>query len=157
MNERLVLRQRGETDADLLFALFSDAVAAQFASLPQLQQRQLIEHQFEARERQYRQNWPDAIDEVVILDGTACGRRLWHESDDEIRLVDIALLSSVRGSGVGSELIRDLQRRCDANSKPLRLSVLAGSPASRLYRRLGLVAAGQDGIYLHMEYAPRSG
>ncbi|MDH3839657.1 MAG: GNAT family N-acetyltransferase [Chromatiales bacterium] len=157
MNEQVVLRRRGEADHDLLFALFSDSVAAQFASLPEPQRQQLLEQQFDARERQYRQNWPDAIDEIVIVDGTACGRRLWHESDAEIRLIDIALLSSARGSGIGSELICDLQRRSDTNSKPLRLSVLAGNPASTLYRRLELVDIGQDSIYLHMEYMPRSG
>lgn len=157
MNEQVVLRRRCETDADLLLALFSDTVAVQFALLPQPQRRQLIEQQFDAREHQYRQNWPDAIDEIVIVDGTACGRRLWHENGAEIRLIDIALLSSARGSGIGSELICDLQRRSDANSKPLRLSVLAGNPASTLYRRLGLVDIGQDSIYLHMEYTPRSG
>jgi len=54
-------------------------------------------------------------------------------------------------------LICDLQRRSDTNSKPLRLSVLAGNPASTLYRRLELVDIGQDSIYLHMEYMPRSG
>jgi GNAT superfamily N-acetyltransferase len=155
MSERVALRRRGEADTDLLFALFSEAVAAHFASLPQPQRRQLIEHQFDARERQYRQNWPDATDEIVIVDGTACGRRLWHEDVAEIRLIDIALLSSVRRSGIGSGLIRELQRRSDTNSKPLRLSVLAGNPAATLYRRLDLVDVEQDGIYLHMEYAPR--
>ncbi len=157
MNERVVLRRRSETDTGLLFALFSDAVAAQFESLPQPQRGRLIVQQFDARERQYRQSWADAIDEIVIVDGTACGRRLWHENEAEIRLIDIALLSSVRGSGIGSGLISDLQQRADTNAKPLRLSVLAENPAATLYRRLGLVETSQDGIYLHMEYAPRSG
>jgi ribosomal protein S18 acetylase RimI-like enzyme len=157
MNEQVVLRRRCEKDTDLLLALFSDSVAAQFALLPQTQRGQLIEQQFNARERQYRQRWPDAFDEIVIVDGAACGRRLWHENEVEIRLIDIALFSTVRGSGIGSGLICDLQQRSDANSKPLRLSVLAGNPAATLYRRLGLVDIGQDGIYLHMEHTPRSG
>jgi GNAT superfamily N-acetyltransferase len=157
MNEQVVLRRRGQADHDLLFALFSDSVAAQFASLPEPQRQQLLEQQFDARERQYRQNWPDAIDQIVIVDGTACGRRLWRENEAEIRLIDIALLSSAREAGVGSGLISDLQQRSDINSKPLRLSVLAGNPASTLYRRLGLVDIGQNGVYLHMEYTPRPG
>lgn len=156
MIESVNLRRRSRTDMALLHALFSDAVAEQFGSLPQPQRQQLIRHQFDMRERQYRHSWPDAIDQIVIFDGTACGRRFWHEDAAELRLIDIALLSGFRGSGVGSELIRDLQQRSDAKSKPLRLSVHAENPACKLYRRLGFAVIGQDDIYLHMEYAPRS-
>jgi hypothetical protein len=38
--------------------------------------------------------------------------------------------------------------------KPLRLQVLQNNPARRLYLRLGLAPAGNNGDYLQMERLP---
>ena len=157
MSGRFTLRRRGMTDDAFLLEVFTDSTATQFASLPPAQRQQIIKSQFDARERQYRQIWPDANDEIVIVDGKACGRRLWHQSETELRLIDIALLSVFQGSGIGASLIRDLQRHSDFQSKPLRLSVMTANPARRLFRRLGFSDNGRDEIYLHMEYSPRPG
>ena len=75
----------------------------------------------------------------------------------EIRLVDIALLPEHRNRGYGGREVADLIRLAESLTLPLRLSVLRGNPAIRLYARLGLVWKGSDGMYIEMEYASAGG
>lgn len=52
-------------------------------------------------------------------------------------LIQIQLIPELQGKGVGSELIRNLALEAQQAGAALRLSVLKGSPARRLYSRLG--------------------
>jgi hypothetical protein len=52
---------------------------------------------------------------------------------------------------VGTKLLGELCGRARAEKLPLRLSVLAGNPAYRLYARLGFVPTGSDSAYISME------
>lgn len=54
---------------------------------------------------------------------------------------------SVQGRGVGSEILASLLSRIDG---PVRLNVLQGSPAIRLYERHGFVVESEDPIDIVM-------
>ncbi len=75
--------------------------------------------------------------------------------DDEIDLVDIALLPGARGRGIGGALIVELCREGARDGRPVRLRVERTNPALRLYRRLGFVEIGDDNVYALMEWTPR--
>ena len=72
-------------------------------------------------------------------------------TDDELRIVDIALLPQWCNRGIGSALVTALQGEAAAAGKPLRIHVERFNPALRLYERLGFRQIEDGGVYLFME------
>lgn len=149
-NEGLELRLREATagDEEFLLEVYASTRIEELAGLgwDEQQKQAFIKMQFLARERTY----PRVDNRIIVLSGRPVGRILVERNEREILLRDIALLTAYRNSGVGSLLIQDLITEAGAAGKPLRLHVLATSPAVRLYERLGFCRTGDDGAYLEM-------
>lgn len=64
------------------------------------------------------------------------------------------LAPAVQGRGLGSAVLRTLLRRTDAEGAPVRLKVLQGSPARRLYERHGFTVEAEDPIDVSMVRRP---
>lgn len=86
------------------------------------------------------------------MDNRPIGRMIVAREDQELRLVDIALLAEHRNSGIGTRLIQELIAEAAKVGKPLRLQVLKSNPAARLYSRLGFLRMGDDDLYLQGDY-----
>jgi ribosomal protein S18 acetylase RimI-like enzyme len=110
------------------------------------QKQAFIKMQFLARQRTY----PRADDRIILFEGRPVGRMLVDRSDESILLRDIALLTEFRDVGLGSRLLKDLMNE----GKPIRLHVVASSPAVRFYERLGFRRSGGDNAYLEMQWVP---
>jgi ribosomal protein S18 acetylase RimI-like enzyme len=119
--------------------------------------RAFVEQQFSAQDQYYRENYTKTTYDVVVDGEEPAGRLYIARWDDEIRIVDIALLPPFRGRGLGTALLRDLIAEADAGGKPLSIHVEQNNPARTLYDRLGFRPAGEHGIYVLMrrEPAPR--
>jgi GNAT superfamily N-acetyltransferase len=76
-----------------------------------------------------------------------------HRAQSEWRLVQIQLVASHRGAGIGSYLIGALIEEARANQASLWLSVLKASPARRLYERSGFVVTSESANVFHMRAA----
>jgi GNAT superfamily N-acetyltransferase len=147
--------ERPGDDDDFVRAVYASTRQPELAVLrwPAAEQVAFVRMQFEAQARHYRTAFPDASHSIVCVDGRPAGRLIVHRSDDEIRIVDIALLPEFRRAGVGRELISRLLTEADATALPVRLHVLAGSEARRFWEQAGFAARGtdDDGVYLSME------
>jgi ribosomal protein S18 acetylase RimI-like enzyme len=102
--------------------------------------------QFDAQDRWWREHYVDASFDVVLVDGEPAGRLYVCASEDEIRIVDIALLPEHRGSGIGSALLGDVL----ADGRRVTIHVERMNPALRLYERLGFALAEDRGVYLFL-------
>ncbi|MET7572681.1 GNAT family N-acetyltransferase [Streptomyces sp. NPDC005492] len=61
------------------------------------------------------------------------------------------LAARLQGVGIGSAVLRELLERCDRDDGALvRLNVLQGSPARRLYERHGFVVETEDEVDVFM-------
>jgi ribosomal protein S18 acetylase RimI-like enzyme len=154
--DRLLLRDAQAHDLQFLFSLYCDVRREEVAAWgwPSSQQEAFLRMQFEAQRRSYRAAYPDAIHHIVCLDGEAIGRRLAARTLEGIHLVDIALLAAHRNRGIGRRLIQELMDECEAGGGVLRLQVLRGNPALRLYRRMGFVETGADAMYIQLAWTP---
>lgn len=58
----------------------------------------------------------------------------------------------LQGGGIGSGVLRELLERCDRDGgvPVVRLNVLQGSPARRLYERYGFVVESEDAVDVFM-------
>ncbi|MFS8086003.1 MAG: GNAT family N-acetyltransferase [Acidobacteriota bacterium] len=112
------------------------------------QQRLFLDLQFKAQTEQYRQCYPKADSELILLNGNPVGRILIDRGETDILLIDIALLAEYRRLGIGTYLIRGLLDE----ARTVRLQVQRSNPALRLYQRLGFLPIAGDQIYIEMEW-----
>jgi GNAT superfamily N-acetyltransferase len=64
------------------------------------------------------------------------------------------LAPDLQGGGVGGAVLRALLERCDREGIPVRLNVLRGSPARRLYERHGFALESEDPVDVFMVREP---
>ena len=73
---------------------------------------------------------------------------------ESIFLGAIEIAPEYQGQGIGTGLIRDLQSEAERQGLPLKLQVLQGNPARRLYERLGFAVTGETETHIMMSWLP---
>lgn len=145
----VTLRIVEPADAHFLCTLFADS-RPELRMLP----ADLVDLQLAAQLAQYRATYPKARDEVICSADQPVGRCWTNRSPDQLRLLDIAVLSSHRGQGIGRAVLADLCAQAAAAAVPLRLTVWhANTAAHRFYARLGFRETSEASGYLSMEWA----
>lgn len=147
--------ERLPDDGDFLLSLYASTRRPELTGLgwSETEEDAFIRMQFSAQTRHYRGSFPDATYSVICVDGEPAGRLIVSRSDDEMVLVDLALLPGFRRTGIGSGLVRCLLDMADAGRLRVRCHVRQGSDARRFWERAGFVAQGSDGVYVAMERA----
>jgi len=118
------------------------------------QQDAFLRMQFEAQRRSYLMQMPDAEYWLIRRNEIAVGRLILNRRPEEIHIVDIALLTEFRKSGVGSALMNAIMREASETAKCVGLYVERFNPALQWYRRLGFEAVSEGPIYLEMVWRP---
>jgi ribosomal protein S18 acetylase RimI-like enzyme len=122
------------------------------AGMPPEMQAAFLDMQFKAQQHGYHRAFPHAEFGIILLAGQAVGRMVVNRAATEWLLVDVALLPEHRDRGLGTALIQKLLAEAVAAGQPLRLSVLKGQRARRLYERLGFAKTGDLGLHDVMEF-----
>jgi ribosomal protein S18 acetylase RimI-like enzyme len=119
------------------------------------QKEMFVRWQFDLQRREYEVRFPDTRYQVVLIDGEPAGRIWVGEDEEQIRLLDIALLPEFQRHGAGTILLRELMKEAANAGKLLRHMVFVlNNDAHRFYERLGFVVIEDLGAYKHMEYRP---
>ena len=114
-----------------------------------------VRWQFELQRREYDSRFPSAEYDVILIDDKPAGRIWIGTDDDEIRLLDIALLPEFQNQGVGTFLLSLLIEEATRANKRLRHMVFVhNNEAQRFYERLGFLVIEDLGAYKHMEFRP---
>jgi ribosomal protein S18 acetylase RimI-like enzyme len=108
--------------------------------------------QFQAMRQGYAAQYPKGDFLVVLRGDNRIGRMVIDRNSEEIRLIDIALLPEERGRGIGTRLVRELQKEASCAGRGLRLQAVKNSGPAQWYRRLGFVVVQDDGIYESMDW-----
>ncbi len=149
------LRPARPDDQAFLFKLYATTRAEELAPLGwgEMQRTVFLRVQFDAQRRDYAARFPAAGHQLILVADEPVGRIWVARTDEEIRLVDLALLPSTRRHGLGTRLLADLIAEAAAAGKPLRLSVPKHNTAARrLYERLGFALTGEIGTHYRMEH-----
>lgn len=113
-----------------------------------------LRSQYAAQDRFYRENYPGAVFEVILLDEKPAGRLYIHRRADEIRVMDITLLPEFRGRGIGTKLLQQVLDEGRAGNLPVTIHVERFNPALHWYERLGFRLAEDKGVYLFLKWSP---
>ena len=156
MEHALALRPAGPKDIAFLFRVYASTRTEELAPVPwsDEQKRAFLAMQFDVQDRYYREQFPGAVFQVILLDGRPAGRLYVDHRDEELRIIDIALLPEHRGAGVGGTLLHGLLDEATQAGKPVRIHVERFNPALRLYARLGFQRVGDTGVYFLLERSP---
>ncbi|NMO18427.1 GNAT family N-acetyltransferase [Pyxidicoccus fallax] len=157
----VTLRPITASDEAFLFALYASTREGEVAmwGWAPAQREAFLKMQWLAQGRDWAVRYAGAEHRLVLVEGQPAGRMVVARGGREWRLVDISLLPSSRGAGVGTRLLRELQDEAAKARVPVKLRVLRGSPAYRLYLRLGFraeaaVPASEGDPYVALEWAP---
>lgn len=145
----LTLRPVADADSDALLRVYASTRAEELAVVAWApgQLEAFLRMQFEAQDSYWREQRPDAIFSVIEIDGTVAGRLYVDRCEDEIRIVDIALLPEFRGQGIGSALLRPILDEGDERGVPVTIHVECENRARSLYERLGFHQISTTGVY----------
>ncbi|MFE0631321.1 GNAT family N-acetyltransferase [Streptomyces sp. NPDC058864] len=93
---------------------------------------------------------------VVDVDGAFAGCVALRPAGDAHWLEHFYLAPRLQGGGIGTAVLRELLERCDREGVPVRLNVLRGSAARRLYERHGFTVDAEDPVDVFMVRRPRT-
>jgi GNAT superfamily N-acetyltransferase len=150
----IALRPIGPDDQPFLCAVYASTREQELAMVAwdAGQKTAFVQMQFAAQHAYYREQYAGADFDVILADRQPAGRLYVNRADDEVRIVDIALLPQWCNRGIGSALVTALQGEAAAAGKPLRIHIERFNPALRLYERLGFRQIEDRGVYLFMEW-----
>jgi len=113
-----------------------------------------VDLQFQARSASYSHQFPELLRYILETDGNP-RESIWiHETPQELRLVDLALLPEVRNQGIGTAALKDIQSDATKRSRPVVLHVYSDNPALRLYQRMGFSTVRQSDGRNEMRWQP---
>jgi ribosomal protein S18 acetylase RimI-like enzyme len=153
---KVSLRPVEPADRDFLRAVYGSTRADELrlTDWPEEQKAEFVRMQFEAQDAYYREHYPGAQWEVILVGKEPAGRLYVHRRTNEIRLMEITLLPAFRGRGVGSRLLDDLLAEATREGKPLSVHVEIYNLAYRLYQRLGFEKVEDRGVYHLLRWTP---
>ena len=91
----------------------------------------------ERSRRAIAQEIASGIYSIIECGAHALGALAVERHSTHIQLTQIYIAPSYQNRGIGTSLIRELAREARESGKPLRLRLLSGNPAQRLYEREG--------------------
>ena len=143
-------------DADFLYAVYANTRTEELAVVDwtEFQKEAFLRAQFNAQHQAYQGTYPGGDFLVILMSGRPIGRLYLARWDQEIRIIDIALLPEYRNLGIGSAILNDILAEGMRGGKRVSIHVEMANPALSLYQRLGFHKRGEHGVYYFMEWSP---
>lgn len=150
------LRPATDTDLPALLALYADTRAEEMAGVPWPEdvRRRFLAQQFEFQHRHYVAQYAGADFLVIEREGAVLGRYYLLRTAPDHLVVDIGLVASQRGQGIGRGLIAASQAEAALQGRGMELHVVrSNTRARRLYETLGFAACeGGSDTHLRMRW-----
>lgn len=150
----LGLRVSEESDLEFLQAVYTSTrwQELEVTGWDDAQKHAFLQMQFRAQDTHYRAHYPRAQFLIVTNGEAPVGRLYLDDSPEELRVMDIALLTAHRAQGLGRTLMRALLERSSSAGQVVSLHVEHQNPARAWYERLGFRTVEDRGVYLLMEW-----
>jgi GNAT superfamily N-acetyltransferase len=139
----LALRPASLTDAEFVFRVAKVTMRAYAEAIWGVWDKERIRMSFSA-----------STHRIVQLGGTDIGCLEWIEEPDGFRLNKLYILPAYQGRGLGGQILDDLIAQAAKAGQPIRLSVLAVSPAQAFYARHGFYVESKSPERVFMAWKP---
>lgn len=111
-----------------------------------------VRHQANAQLSFYQNEFPEARHDIILFGEKPVGRIYVLRLETEIRILDITVLTAFRRKGIGTSLIKDLQKEAAQTKKPVQIYVETFNPSQKLFQDLGFTVISNDGMNLLFEW-----
>ncbi len=150
------LRPAQSRHEEFLFSVSASTRAAEMDLVDwnTTQKEAFLRMQFRSQDQYYKENYPSAEYQIIMVDGHRAGRLYVHKREEEIRIIDISLLPEYRGQGVGSHDLNQILEEAKKNNLSVTIHVESFNPVLHLYERLGFCLVEDKGIYYFMKWSP---
>ena len=150
--------KENKEDLEFLYKVYASTRAEELTMTgwDEQQIEEFLRMQFDLQHKQYMQNYKNAAFDIILYHKMPVGRLYVDRRKDDIRIVDIALLTEYRRQKIGSKIMKELMAEADKKNVRLSLHVEHNNPAMGLYEGLGFVKKDLVGIYYFMERSPGS-
>ncbi|MFI6479821.1 GNAT family N-acetyltransferase [Nonomuraea sp. NPDC050663] len=140
------LRKAHQTDVDFLAELRAEVLRPDLERLGRYDGQRV-------RRRMHDTFSPEHTS-IIVVDGEPAGSVTLRPGDDGWWLEHFYLSPALQGRGIGTAVLDSLLARLEGHR--VRLNVLQGSAARRLYERHGFVVDSQDPVDIYMSLQPSS-
>jgi ribosomal protein S18 acetylase RimI-like enzyme len=150
------LRAETAEDAPFLLRLYMSVRMMELepTGWPDAMKQAFLTSQFALQTRHYATAYADPDFMVLTCEDGPVGRLYLAQTDADLRIVDVSLSPEWRGGGLGAALLQAVQARAATDGRTVSLSVDMMNPAQNLYRRLGFVEDGAEGLSWSMIWRP---
>ena len=91
---------------------------------------------------------------VLEIDNSFVGFVQYYFEDPYLEVVEIHLLPECRGKGIGSDILRNLQKGCIAQDRKIRIGCFKENHrAKQLYLKLGFIQTEETDTHFILEYS----
>ena len=153
-NMSITLRASSEEDEAFLREVYASSREQELAMVPwnDEQRAAFLRMQFDAQHSYYHAQFPEANYQIILQEGEPIGRIYVLRLPEEIRIIDITLLSQHRNAGIGTPLIRELMEEAERTGKAVNIWVEEYNPSRSLFSRLGFSKVHEEGFNWLLEY-----
>ena len=132
-----------------LFALYAETRAEEVKLVPwdEEQKNAFLQQQFKLQHHHYTTNYKDGSFQLIILDEKPIGRLYVAELEDEIRILDITILTEFRRRKIGTGLIEEILHDANEKNKAVQIYLETYNQSANLFARLGFAPVADDGVY----------
>ena len=145
LNLSIQLRAVSPEDEPFLLKVYATTRADEMALVPwtEEQRQAFVEMQFAAQQKHYASAYPNASHDIILAEGQPVGRLYIARLQEEIRIIDITVLTQERNRGIGTYLIERLLEEAARTARFVSIYVETFNPSLRLFERLGFTRAEQ--------------
>lgn len=154
INKRISQCPATAADAALIEEIYFYTRNEEFSSLgwTEEQVKIFLKMQCEFQQKSYQLQFQKAESSIIFNNEQKIGRLIIERTENEIKLVDIALLPQFRNAGIGSKLIGDLIEEAKQCDKTITLQVAKSNTAAlRLYLKFGFEITDENDLYISMK------
>lgn len=125
----------------------------QYTSWPKAERQLFLKSQYEAQDKTYKMRYLGAIYRIIQLDGVDIGRLILDRQDQQLLIIDFAILPQYQGRGIGSDILKSLINEAYGGKVPVRLHVNQNNTSAiQFYLRHGFKKTGVNGLHFAMEW-----
>ena len=150
--ESISLRAACAQDQPFLERLYRGSRAQEMSrsGWPLAQIQGFLSQQFQIQHAYYQEHYAGGEFFVIEHQSQPIGRLYVFVAKRTFHIVDIILLPSHQGQGIGTALLQAQLARADALNLPIELHVEHDNPVQTLYARLGFYQVADSGVYLKL-------
>lgn len=149
---QIKLKSITENDIPFLYSVYRSTRLEELASanFTEKELEDFLQSQFNLQHTQYMKYYKNPSFDIIMFEGNPAGRLYVDRKEDDIRIIDIALLTEYRRKGIGRILFNNLIKESESNKIPLSLHVEHNNPILSFYIGLGFKKGHENGVYYYM-------